>query len=114
MPAFVRHNEQTAHLEEEEPGMKARAVIEVSAVFAAIKRKPTRNESGIIAGEFLLFAISNLTQRAPLDNPISGLIYYLLFVGLGEELLFRGYIQSRLNEAWGRPFQFYGVPWAWG
>lgn len=79
-----------------------------------LERKPTRNESAIIAGALLLLAFSNLTQRAPLDNPLSGFIYYLLFVGFGEELLFRGYIQSRLNEAWGRPFQFYGVPWGWG
>jgi membrane protease YdiL (CAAX protease family) len=33
---------------------------------------------------------------------------------VGEELLFRGYIQSRLNEAFGKPFQFYGVHWGWG
>jgi len=79
-----------------------------------LRRKPTRNESGIIAGAFLFLAFSNLTQRAPSDNPVFGFIYYILFLGFGEELLFRGYIQSRLNEAWGRPFQFYGVPWGWG
>jgi len=79
-----------------------------------LRRKPTRNESGIFVGALLLITVSNLTQRAPLDNPLSGFIYYIFFVGFGEELLFRGYIQSRLNEAWGRPFRFFGVPWGWG
>ncbi len=79
-----------------------------------LRRKPTRNESGIVVGALLLITFSNLTQKAPLDNPVSGFVYYIFFLGFGEELLFRGYIQSRLNEAWGRPYKFYGVPWGWG
>ncbi|MDH7561736.1 MAG: CPBP family intramembrane metalloprotease, partial [bacterium] len=27
---------------------------------------------------------------------------------------FRGYIQSRLNAAFGKPFRFFGVTWGWG
>ena len=79
-----------------------------------LRRKPTRNESGIVVGALLLITASNLAQRAPLDRPVTGFVYYIFFLGFGEELLFRGYIQSRLNEAWGRPFRFYGVPWGWG
>lgn len=45
---------------------------------------------------------------------LSALLYYTLFLGPGEEILFRGYIQSRLNQAFGRPFQFMGIPWGWG
>ena len=56
----------------------------------------------------------NFTQKATLDNAISAFFFYILFLGLGEELLFRGYIQSRLNAVLGRPFQFYGVNWGWG
>jgi membrane protease YdiL (CAAX protease family) len=41
-------------------------------------------------------------------------VFYIFFFRLGEELLFRGYIQSRLNAAWGKPFQFFGVRWGWG
>lgn len=37
---------------------------------------------------------------------VSALIFYPLFLGPSEELLFRGYIQSRLNCAFGRPFRF--------
>ncbi|NJC95399.1 MAG: CPBP family intramembrane metalloprotease [Anaerolineae bacterium] len=79
-----------------------------------LKRKPTRNESGMVLGAFMLVTFSNLTQKAPLENPLTGFIFYLFFLGLGEEILFRGYIQSRLNEAFGRPYQFFGVSWGWG
>ena len=42
------------------------------------------------------------------------LLTYVPGVGLGEELLYRGYIQSRLNQVFGRPWHFYGVDWGWG
>jgi hypothetical protein len=40
--------------------------------------------------------------------------YFYALVAPAEELLFRGYIQSRLNEAYGRPYRFFGVAWGWG
>lgn len=39
---------------------------------------------------------------------------YALFVGFGEEILYRGYVHSRLNEAFGTPFRFSGVAFGWG
>jgi len=42
------------------------------------------------------------------------LIFGLLLVALGEEVLFRGYIQPRLNETWGQPCVLWGVRWGWG
>jgi membrane protease YdiL (CAAX protease family) len=41
-------------------------------------------------------------------------LYFYLLVGPAEEVLFRGYIQSRLNEVFGKPYQFFGVKWGWG
>lgn len=41
-------------------------------------------------------------------------IYYLIFVGLGEEILNRGFILTRLNESFGCPYRFYDVDWGWG
>ena len=35
--------------------------------------------------------------------------YYLLVVGFGEEIRSRGYVQSRLNEAFGRPWEIWGT-----
>ena len=39
---------------------------------------------------------------------------YALFVGFGEEILFRGYMQSRLNEVFGKPYRFFEVSFGWG
>ena len=36
-------------------------------------------------------------------------LWILLGAGLGEELFFRGYLQTRLNHAFGRPWQLVGV-----
>jgi membrane protease YdiL (CAAX protease family) len=93
------------------------AGVQIALLFALgrlLKRKPTRNESGTLVTASLVIAYSNLTQGATLNSAISALLFYVFFLGLGEELLFRGYIQSRLNDAFGRPFQFYGVKWGWG
>ena len=89
-------------------------IVELYFLGWLLSRKPTRNESGLVIGALLLIPFLNLAQSAPLDNPLSGFVYYIFFLGFGEELLFRGYIQSRLNEAWGRPFKFFGVSWGWG
>ena len=91
--------------------------IEIAVLFALgwlLKRKPTRNESGMLVGALLLVHCSSLAGKATVGNGISALLFYVFFLGLGEELLFRGYIQSRLNEAWGRPYRFFGVNWGWG
>ena len=37
------------------------------------------------------------------------IIFSMVFCGVGEEVLFRGYIQGQLNRALGRPFRFRGV-----
>jgi membrane protease YdiL (CAAX protease family) len=93
------------------------AGVEIAVLFALgwlLKRKPTQKENGTLVGAMLLIACTSISQKATLGNAISAFAFYILFLGLGEELLFRGYIQSRLNAAWGRPFQFYGVNWGWG
>ena len=93
------------------------AGVEIALLFVLgwlLKRKPTRDENGILVGGMLLIAGSSLTQQTAVANAISGFVFYLFFLGLGEELLFRGYIQSRLNAAWGKQFKFFGVKWGWG
>ena len=39
---------------------------------------------------------------------------YGIFVAFGEEIIFRGYIQSRLNEAFEQPYRIFGVEFGWG
>jgi membrane protease YdiL (CAAX protease family) len=41
-------------------------------------------------------------------------VYFYLLVGPAEEVLFRGYVQSRLNAVFEKPFRFFGVEWGWG
>ncbi len=93
------------------------AGVEAAVLFALgwiLRRKPTLNEAGMVAAAGLLITYSNLAQNATLSKGITALVFYVFFLGLGEELLFRGYIQSRLNAAWGRPYRFYGACWGWG
>jgi membrane protease YdiL (CAAX protease family) len=92
------------------------AGVKIALLFAVgwlLKRKPTRNGRGFLVGVAILIPCLNLTSKATLDNAISAFIFYIFFLGFGEELLFRGYIQSRLNAVFGRPFRFYGVNWGW-
>ncbi len=49
-----------------------------------------------------------------LAQAVLGFITFALLVGFGEEILFRGFIQSRLNQGFGTPYHWYGVPWGWG
>lgn len=98
-------------------GALVMAVVQIALLYALgwlLKRKPTRNESGVVVGAAALIAFSNLAQMPALANAVSVFIFYIFFLGLGEELLFRGYIQSRLNAAWGKPYRFFGVRWGWG
>jgi hypothetical protein len=42
------------------------------------------------------------------------LLEQLLLVGLPEEFFFRGYLQTQLNRALGRPYQLLGARWGMG
>lgn len=67
-------------------------------------------------GAWLVFfpAPAVLVAAPSLGAVLVKTLYVYLLVGPAEELLFRGYIQSRLNAAWGRPFRFYGQAWGAG
>ena len=39
----------------------------------------------------------------------SAVVWELVFGGVAEEVLYRGYVQSRVNEGYGRPWSFMGV-----
>ncbi len=40
--------------------------------------------------------------------------YFLFMVGFGEEIKYRGYFQSRINEEFGRPWKVSGIPFGPG
>ena len=47
-------------------------------------------------------------------NPFETAFAQLFVVGLSEEFFFRGYLQTQLNAAYGRPRRFLGAPWGRG
>lgn len=93
------------------------AAIKVAVLFAVgwmLRRKPTVSDKGVLLSTILLMGCSELAIGARLGNAVSAFVFYVFFLGFGEELLFRGYIQSRLNFSFGKPFRFFGVNWGWG
>lgn len=45
---------------------------------------------------------------------VSTVIWQFIFSGFGEEVFFRGYIQSRLNTAFGRPYEWKSIKFGAG
>ncbi|MBU7025639.1 MAG: CPBP family intramembrane metalloprotease [Theionarchaea archaeon] len=45
---------------------------------------------------------------------VSTVVWQFFFSGFGEEIMYRGYYQSRINEEFGRPFSFLGVNFGYG
>jgi len=67
----------------------------------------------ILAGVLLTaIFLSSITREA--CPKVGRLLYSFLFVGIAEELLARGYFQTRLNKAFGRPFSFFIIRFGWG
>ena len=58
------------------------------------------------------FGLCYLLQ--PLSELITRVIIALIFVGFLEEFFFRGYVQTRLNEAFARPYSLFSVNYGAG
>lgn len=79
-----------------------------------LKNKPSLGSLAVM-GIFVWYSPNLLlSSGATIGKAFPVLIFYTFFLGPGEEILFRGYIQSRLNEAFGRPHLFFGAKWGWG
>ena len=93
------------------------AAIQVGLLFLLawmLRKKPTAPGVGIAAAGLLLGlpaagAAENIVWKA-----VAIFLTYAFFVGFGEEILYRGYMQSRLNEVFGKPYTFFGVAFGWG
>jgi membrane protease YdiL (CAAX protease family) len=81
---------------------------------------PTRNSIQTPNKGILLFSILSIAtiiiayftyEQIPV---ISKILYYIFIVGLGEELLFRGYLQSAFNNYFGKSFAIGNVKFGWG
>lgn len=58
-----------------------------------------------LAGVYFLHPVSPVAAR---------IVSVILFTAMLEELFFRGYLQTRLNEGFGTPFRFLGVDFGLG
>ncbi len=80
--------------------------------------QPKGVSTAIAATVFLLLAVSPLPAAAYTGTPIVHTLLVLLWMGfsagIGEEMFFRGYIQSRVNETCGRPWKLLGVQFGIG
>ncbi|KPJ61596.1 MAG: hypothetical protein AMJ46_00385 [Latescibacteria bacterium DG_63] len=73
-------------------------------------REPCVTYKLIILIGMLLCPIVVAAVRQCLTIQIVGWdLYYLLMVGFGEEIKYRGYFQSRINEEYGRPWEVCGI-----
>lgn len=93
------------------PGALVMSAVQIVLLFIvawALRTKPAA--AGVAAAAFVL---------APAGKSLPGqavilFLTYAIFVGFGEEILYRGYAHSRLKEAFGTPFRFAGVAFGWG
>jgi uncharacterized protein len=79
-----------------------------------LHKKPTLGAAGILGPGLFLLSGSFLPAGSLVGKAVVYFLNYAVFIGFGEEILYRGYMQSRLNEVFGRPFRFAGVPFGWG
>ncbi|HEU5102338.1 MAG TPA: CPBP family intramembrane glutamic endopeptidase [Roseiflexaceae bacterium] len=78
-----------------------------------VRNQPTAERAPAGLPGILLLLPGLVAGEASLAGLLLALLFNFIFVGPAEEILFRGYIQSRLNTI-GRPYQFFGVTWGWG
>lgn len=97
------------------PGALLMAVVHIVLLFLLgwlLRKKPSPAGLALLSAGLLLpvqASESSLFAKAAVQ-----FITYAVFVGFGEEILYRGYMQSRLNSVFGKPFTFFGVYWGWG
>lgn len=68
----------------------------------------------LVTGLLLLFPILLAMSMNKLTLLIVSTVIWQFFSGFGEEFVFRGYLQSRLNQAFGRPFRLFEIQFGAG
>jgi hypothetical protein len=79
-----------------------------------LQNKPSPGEVLPLAALLILAPGTIISLTSPVAPVLMKTIYFYLLVGPAEEILFRGYVQSRINQVWGQPYHFFGVKWGWG
>jgi membrane protease YdiL (CAAX protease family) len=99
------------------PGALILAAMNVALLLALawlLRGKASAKPAALCAMGLLVIPSVPLAASSVLGKAIVVFLTYALFVGFGEEILYRGYMQSRLNEVFGKPYLFFGVAWGWG
>jgi membrane protease YdiL (CAAX protease family) len=74
-----------------------------------VRRSKVKNNVILLGGLLLLpIALSIVTGRSTL-LVTSTVLWQLIVSGFGEEIRYRGYYQSRVNQEFGRPYQLMGI-----
>jgi membrane protease YdiL (CAAX protease family) len=74
-----------------------------------ISQKKHRNNVLSILFLLLLPVILGLALSKLSWALVSTVVWQFIFSGFGEEIFFRGYVQSRLNAGFGRPYEWKGI-----
>ena len=93
------------------------AAVQISLLFflaRLLQKQPNLSGLGLMGLSFGLLPGLNPAGGSIIGETLTIFLTYALFVGFGEEIIYRGYMQSRLNEAFGKPYQFFGVAFGWG
>ena len=90
-------------------------VLALEAVLLLMLAWLVRNQPTACSAAILLLTPGLASAQAGVGAGalLSAAVFNIIFAAPAEEILFRGYIQSRLGAA-GRPYRFFGVPWGWG
>jgi membrane protease YdiL (CAAX protease family) len=97
------------------------AMIEVVALAVVVwilkRQKPVKSGRRNVITTFLLLLLpicAALAMRKLSVVIVSTVVWQFVFSGFGEEFAFRGYFQSRLNQAFGRPLRLFGIQFGAG
>jgi membrane protease YdiL (CAAX protease family) len=109
------------------PGLREGLIYGASAVLAVLilaiclrrMRRPLGHVSGagwlaLFAGFCVLPIVLGVHFGRPFVHELLSVLWLVIGAGFGEEIFYRGYLQSRLNEAFGRPLRWGGVQFGAG
>jgi membrane protease YdiL (CAAX protease family) len=74
-----------------------------------IERIPAWIGIAAVIGAPLLPVVARVAHGKPVGHTVATVLWIVLGAAIAEELFFRGYVQSRLNEAFGRRLDLLGV-----